>query len=118
MDKIFVRLLDWYIWHFLFNLRHYLFTEKKNLIAMYEITPGFEHNQIKGITIKNMIVTVVCTASIVASVTTAYFGITNSISSIGYKQEEQNKIIDLRIRTLEDQQKLIREEIRDLQMKK
>lgn len=104
------------IWHFLFNLRRYLFNQEANIITMSE--PGFEHSQLRGITIKNMIVTVVCTATIVASVMGTYFGITQKMSDISHTQEQNNQIMDLRIRTLEDQQKLIREQIRDLQNRK
>lgn len=77
--------------------------------------PGFEHSELKGVTLKNMIVTIACTATIVATGVGAYSGIQKSIDNLGYRQDEQNKLIDLRIRTLEDQQKLMNIEIRELQ---
>lgn len=85
---------------------------------MSEPTPGFEHSQLKGITIKNMIVTVVCTATIVASVLGSYNALKNDLIEQRYSQEEQNKILDIRIRVVEDQQKILSQQIRDLQAKK
>jgi hypothetical protein len=80
--------------------------------------PGFEHSQLKGITIKNMLVTIACTATIVSSGMGAYFGLQKSIDRATYKQDEQNKIFDLRLKTVEDHQKLIDIQLQDLQQVK
>jgi len=45
------------------------------------MTP-LKNHQLKGITIKNVIVTIVSTASIVASVITTYFGLKTDIQII------------------------------------
>lgn len=68
-------------------------------------TPGIEHTQLKGLTIKNMIVTIACTASIVITVATAYFGL-----------KSQNDINDLRIRIIEAKVTVLEQELRELQV--
>lgn len=62
-----------------------------------------------------MIVTIICTATIVSAGMGAYFGLQSSMTQMKDNQESQNKIMDLRIRALEDQQKLINIEVRELQ---
>lgn len=116
MDKIFIRMPDWNIWHFLFNLRHYLLDQKKNNLKMAE--PGFEHSELKGITIKNMIVTVICTATLVITIMGSYAGLKAEISDVRHDQSEHDKITDLRIRVVEDQQKILSEQIKELQNRK
>lgn len=85
---------------------------------MSETTPGFEHSQLKGITIKNMIVTIVCTASLVVTIMGAYTGLKEQIDHQQYRQDTQNQLIDLRLKAVEDQQTLIRQQIKELQERK
>lgn len=117
MDTFRFWLPNCYIRACLFDIRSLLPIYQKNLIAM-ESTPGFEHSQLRGITIKNMIVTVACTATLVISLMTAYSGLKSDNLTTRQMQDEQNKILELRIRIIEDQQKLLSQQIRELQDKK
>lgn len=60
-----------------------------------------EHRELKGITIKNLLVTIVSTASIVASVMTSYLQLKNDIHDIKISQETQYRIYDIRLKVLE-----------------
>ncbi len=72
---------------------------------------AIEHTELKGITIRNMIVTVISTASIVASVMTTYYGLKNDIMEIKSTQETETRINNIRIKMLEGQVTLLRAEI-------
>lgn len=117
MDTLCIWVHDWNIRYFLFNLQHYLFN-KKVPVTMSETTPGFEHSQLKGITIKNMIVTVVCTASLVITIMGAYNGLKESMTEQRLRQDTQNQLIDLRLKAVEDQQTIIRQQIKEIQDRK
>lgn len=71
-----------------------------------EQTVGFEHTQLKGLTIKNMIITITCTASIVITIMSAYSGL-----------KSQNDINDLRIRVTEARVTVLEQNLRELQLK-
>jgi len=60
-----------------------------------------EHRELKGITIKNLLVTIISTASIVASVVTSYLQLKNDIHDIKISQETQYRIYDIRLKVLE-----------------
>lgn len=79
---------------------------------------AIEHKEIKGITVRNMIVTIVSTASIVASVMTTYFNLKSDISEISDRQATTERVNDLRIKILEEQVALQGQEIHELQTKK
>ncbi len=64
---------------------------------------AIEHTELKGITIRNMVVTVISTASIVASVMTTYYGLKNDIMEIKSTQETETRINNIRIKMLEGQ---------------
>ncbi|SHM51758.1 hypothetical protein [Mucilaginibacter sp. OK098] len=72
---------------------------------------AIENHQIKGITIKNVVVTIISTASIVASVVTTYFGLKADIQSIKSSQETEEKITNLRVTVLENQVTLLQKEM-------
>ena len=72
---------------------------------------AIEHTELKGITIRNMIVTVISTASIVASVMTTYYGLKNDIMEIKSTQETETSINNIRIKMLEGQVTLLRAEM-------
>lgn len=103
---------------FLFNLRHYLFGKEKNYLVMPESTPGFEHNQLRGITIKNMIVTIVCTATLVTTILTTYFGLKDDMKDIRDNQNTYNKITDLRLKAIEDRQNFFELQISEMKKSK
>jgi hypothetical protein len=75
---------------------------------------AIEHTELKGITIKNMVVTVISTASIVVSVMTAYFGLKNDIREIKSTQETETRINNIRLKMLEGQVTLLQAEITEI----
>ena len=72
---------------------------------------SIEHQQLKGITIKNIIVTVVSTASIVASVMTTYFELKGDIKDVKVVQDAQNRVNEIRLKVLEGQVALLQKEV-------
>jgi hypothetical protein len=64
---------------------------------------AIEHRELKGITVKNLVVTLMSTASIVASVMTTYFGLKNDIADIKAEQTTETRINNVRLKILEDQ---------------
>ena len=75
---------------------------------------AIEHTELKGITIKNMVVTVISTASIVVSVMTAYFGLRNDIREIKSTQETETRVNNIRLKMLEGQVTLLQAEITEI----
>lgn len=73
-----------------------------------------ENQQLKGITIKNVIVTIVSTASIVASVITTYSGLKTDIQIIKSAQEAEARINNIRITVLENQVSLLQKEVYEI----
>lgn len=74
---------------------------------MSETTPGAEHTQIKGFTIKNMVVTVICAMTICTTGLKAYQGIIDKMNDNNANQNTYNKITDLRLKAMEDRQAII-----------
>ncbi|QTE37528.1 hypothetical protein ACRQ5D_17830 [Mucilaginibacter sp. P25] len=74
----------------------------------------FEHREIRGITIKNMIVTIASTVSIVVSVMTGYFQLKGDIKDIRSSQETQSRINEIRLKVLEGQVNVLQQEVRGL----
>ena len=70
-----------------------------------------EHRELKGITIKNLLVTIISTASIVASVMTTYFQLKDDIHDVKIAQETQNRVYDIRLKVLETQVSLLQRQI-------
>jgi len=79
---------------------------------------AIEHKELKGITIKNLVVTIFSTASIVASVMTTYFGLKSDIQEIKSSQSTESKINNIRIKVLEDQVNLLQKEVDEIKMSK
>ena len=79
---------------------------------------GFEQTQIKGFNVRNVIIIVCCTASIVFSIAVSYFGLKQDISQIKSNQETADKITDLRLKIVEAQVTLIQGQVSDLQREK
>jgi hypothetical protein len=77
---------------------------------------AIEHQELKGITIKNLVVTIVSTASIVASVMTTYFGLKTDISEIKATQETETKINNIRIKVLEDEVTLLQKTVDEIKI--
>lgn len=73
-----------------------------------------EHRELKGITIKNLLVTIFSTASIVATVMTSYLQLKSDIHDIKLSQETQNRVYDIRLKVLETQVSVLQHEVDDL----
>ena len=79
---------------------------------------AIEHKELKGITIRNLIVTIVSTASIVASVMTTYFQLKDDIRDIRLSQETQNRVNDIRLKVLENQVAVLQRQVDDIRAHK
>jgi cell division protein FtsL len=78
----------------------------------------FEHRELKGITIKNIVVTIISTASIVISVMTTYFQLKEDIRDVRIQQDAQNRINEIRLKVLEGQVALLQREVEQIKTKK
>jgi len=76
-----------------------------------------EHRELKGITIKNLLVTIFSTASIVATVMTSYLQLKSDIHDIKLSQETQNRVYDIRLKVLETQVSVLQHEVDDMRKK-
>lgn len=79
---------------------------------------AIEHKELKGITLRNLIVTIVSTASIVASVMTTYFQLKVDIGNIRLNQETQNRVNDIRLKVLENQVAVLQRQVDAIRIKK
>ena len=77
-----------------------------------------EHRELRGITIKNLLVTIFSTASIVASVMTSYLQLKSDIHDIKLSQETQNRVYDIRLKVLETQVSVLQHEVDELSKNK
>jgi len=75
---------------------------------------SIEHRQLKGITIKNIVVTILSTASIVTSIMTSYFQLKSDISEVKLQQEAQNRVNEVRLRVLEGEVTVLQREVEDI----
>lgn len=73
-----------------------------------------EHKELKGITLKNLVVTIISTASIVASVMTTYFQLKEEIREVRITQEAQNRVNEIRLKVLEGQVAILQQQVEDL----
>lgn len=78
---------------------------------------AIEHKELKGITIKNLIFTVLSTASIVVSVMTSYFQLKGDINEIRTMQDSQSRINELRLKVLENNVAVLQQEVREINNK-
>jgi hypothetical protein len=77
-----------------------------------------EHRELRGITIKNLLVTIFSTASIVATVMTSYLQLKGDIHDIKLSQETQNRVYDIRLKVLETQVSVLQHEVDELSKNK
>lgn len=82
---------------------------------MDEISRGIEYTEVKGVNIRNAVITIVCTGSIVCSVCMSYFGLKGDISDIRKDQTTSDRIVDVRIRALEVQISLLQSRVEDME---
>lgn len=74
-----------------------------------------EHRELKGITLKNIVVTIISTASIVISVMTTYFNLKSDVADIRSTQETTTRVNDIRLKLIESQVSLLQQQIHELQ---
>ena len=77
-----------------------------------------EHRELKGITVRNIIVTIVSTASIVASVVTTYFQLKADIHDVSIKQEAQARVDEVRLKVLENQVAILQRQVDEIKSSK
>lgn len=75
---------------------------------------SLEHRQLKGITIKNIIITISSTASIVFAVMTTYFELKGDILDLKVRQDAQNRVNEIRLKVLEGQVALLQREVEQI----
>lgn len=73
-----------------------------------------EHREIKGITLKNILVTVLSTISIVMSVMTTYFQLKSDIKDVRSTQETQSRVNEIRLKVLEGQVAILQQDVNKL----
>jgi hypothetical protein len=79
---------------------------------------AIEHRELRGITIKNLVVTIMGTASIVVSVMTTYFGLKSDIQEISVAQKTEERINNMRIKVLEDEMVILQREVDEIKFGK
>jgi len=79
---------------------------------------AIEHKELKGITVKNLIVTIVSTASIVVSVMTTYFQLKNDIYYLKTQEETQSRINEIRLKVLESNVAVLQRQVDEIKNKK
>jgi hypothetical protein len=73
-----------------------------------------EHREIRGITLKNIVVTVVSTVSIVITVMTSYFQLKSNLQEVRVIQETQNRVNEVRLKILENQVSVLQQEVNEI----
>jgi putative exporter of polyketide antibiotics len=79
---------------------------------------AIEHKELKGITVKNMIVTIFSTASIVASVMTTYFNLKSDVSELRNRQETTDRVNEIRLKVLESEVGILQQEVQQIKFNK
>jgi len=87
-------------------------------MAQEDDTPlrGFEYTKLRGWTIKNTLGFVIGIASVITSVEVSYFGLKQAIQEVKYTQDLNYRTMDLRLKTLENEQLIMRQEIDQLKL--
>jgi hypothetical protein len=83
-----------------------------------KIMTAIEHKELKGITVKNMLVTIISTASIVASVMTTYFNLKNDVNDLRNQQETIDRVNDIRLKVLESQVNILQQQVQEIKYNK
>ncbi|GAA4905802.1 hypothetical protein [Mucilaginibacter defluvii] len=75
---------------------------------------NIEHKEIKGITLKNLVVTIFSMISIVVSVMATYFKLQIDISELKTEQQAQSRISEIRLKVLEEQVALLQQQMKEI----
>ncbi|MDN3582778.1 hypothetical protein [Mucilaginibacter flavus] len=73
-----------------------------------------EHREIRGITLKNIIVTIISTGSIVVTVMASYFQLKSNLQEVRVIQETQNRVNEVRLKILENQVSILQQQVSEL----
>ncbi|MDB5003531.1 MAG: hypothetical protein JWQ34_1756 [Mucilaginibacter sp.] len=73
-----------------------------------------EHRELRGITLKNIVVTILSTASIVVSVMTTYFQLKNDIKDLRTQQNTDSRITEIRLKLLEGNVAVLQQEVDEI----
>ncbi|HVW97498.1 MAG TPA: hypothetical protein VHA56_16110 [Mucilaginibacter sp.] len=79
---------------------------------------AIEHQQIRGITVKNIIVTIVSFVTVTASVMTTYYSLRDDIKDVRATQETTNRVNEIRLKLLESHVALLEQEFHELKERK
>jgi sensor domain CHASE-containing protein len=90
----------------------------KTVKTIYRGMTAIEHKELKGITVKNMFVTVISTASIVASVMTTYFNLKSDVSDLRARQETTDRVNEIRLKVLESQVNILQQQVQEIKYNK
>jgi len=75
---------------------------------------AIEHKELKGITVKNIFVTIISTASIVASVMTTYFNLKSDMNDLRYEQQTTERVNEIRLKVLESRINILEEQVQEI----
>lgn len=78
------------------------------------VTP-IETREIRGLSIKGLITLIVCTISICGTVIGTYSSLNSKIDTLKIERQSEERITDLRIRTLETQLSALNTQVRQLE---
>src|ERR1700712_2754261 len=90
----------------------------KTFKTLHYIMTAIEHKELKGITVKNMFVTIISTASIVASVMTTYFNLKSDVSDLRARQETTDRVNEIRLKVLESQVSILQQQVQEIKYNK
>jgi hypothetical protein len=77
---------------------------------------AIEQHELKGITLKHVLVTIISTSSIVASVMTTYFGLKTDIREIKDTQQMETRVNNLRLKVLENQVAMLQKQVDEIKL--
>jgi hypothetical protein len=86
--------------------------------TIHLIMTAIEHKELKGITVKNIVVTIFSTASIVASVMTTYFNLKSDVSELRSHQETTDRINEIRLKVLESEVNVLQQQVQEIKFNK
>jgi hypothetical protein len=75
---------------------------------------AIEHKELKGITVKNLVVTVISTASIVISVMTSYFQLKSDILDVKTFQTTEHRVTEIRLKVLESNVAVLQQQVNEI----
>jgi sensor domain CHASE-containing protein len=78
------------------------------------VMTAIEHKELKGITLRNLIITIASTISIVMSVLTTYFNLKSDVNEVKTQNEITNRVYDIRLKVLETEVSLLQQDVNEM----